>query len=150
MKPQIVRLDEAALRALGMDPVMVNAFRNIMRVTGVQSDGPTVPGLGDQAAQLTKLLGVLREQVLVLQAVIEFIQFQPEPVTPDLSGIDALAALPVAAPFQQIEHLTTEIRQIAEAVGNMREYLQTELRQVAEQQTVLAGQLQELKQGTTP
>lgn len=148
MTPQITRLNESALYALGMDRVTVQALRNIVRITGEDNtSGPTVPAISEQAAATARLVGALRDQVDILTSIIEIIQLAPEPVTPDLSRIDDLALMPPISLLQQVEHLTTEVRQTAEAVANLREFMQTEVRQIADQQAVTACQIQDIQLG---
>lgn len=132
MSPQITRLDAAALRALGMDRVMVDALLNMVRVTGSATNGATVPEIGEQADNTEIIVTTLRDQLERFKVVIETLLFIPEPVAADLSGIDAQAQAPLATIPQQVEQLISEVRQIAEQLA------------------VLSNQMQELKQGTTP
>lgn len=132
MKPQVIRLNEAALLAAGLDIVSVKALSEIVRVAGPVSGGSTIPETVKKTDEVVALAEVLREQVGILQDVIETLEMQPDAAPPDLSGIAALAAVPAVQVYQQIEHLTTEVRENAEQIA------------------VLTRQLDELKLGMNP
>lgn len=148
MKQQIVRLDEAALARLGFDRVLIAALRNVLRVTGNESDGITVPELGQKADETKEIVAALREQIIMIQFLIDAIQLSPLPETPDLGRIDDLEFSPPFSLAQQVEHLTTEVRHIADQLAEMSEHLTTEVRQIADQQIVNANLIHEIRQGT--
>lgn len=169
MKPQILRLDESALYALGMDRVTVNALRNIIRVTGADSMSPTVPEVAEAAGLAGKLITQLQEKISVLQTVVDLLQSAPTDSGIDLSPMDALSLAP--APLDQqppmsYDDLRLDTRQLSEQVAalmkmveldvrpNMDQFAQfsnqiiTELRYLSDQQIINSNQIQELKQGT--
>lgn len=119
MTAQVFRINEAALLRAGLDPVSVKALSNMARVVGVTGDSPTVSQLDGKAAENAALTVVLREQIEMLQGVLDVLG----------SGVEALGVMPPVPVAEQVDHLTTEVRQIAEQVA------------------YLASQINELKQG---
>lgn len=147
MTAQITRLDAAALRALGMDRVMVDALLNMVRVTGTSNDGPTVPQVGEKVDETAELVGALQERVAVIQQLIDLLSTSPAPIPLDPAAFHPFAIQPVQQTVPETVHIVTEVRQIAEEVASLREYLQTEVRQIAEQQAVTARLIQDIQLG---
>lgn len=129
MTPRIARINEAVLFSLGFDRVTVEALRNIVRVTGSESDSPTVPEVVKQVDGTALAVDTLRTHLEAVKSVLEALQFVPEPIQPDLSGIESAALAPLARMVEIVEHLDTEVRQIAE------------------QQAAMARQIQDIQQG---
>lgn len=132
MKPQVIRLNESALLAAGIDIVSVKALSEIVRLAGPITGGPTVREVGQQAESIAGLAVILNEQIEFLQEVVQALQFLPGAAQPETGSMDALAMLPPVPVAQQVEHLTTEVRQIAEQVA------------------ALADQIKAIQQGTMP
>lgn len=169
MKQQILRLDEAALYALGMDRVTVNALRNMIRVTGNDNTTPTVPEVAEAAGIAGQVIAQLREKIDMLQSIVDVLQMAPAETDIDLSAVTALSILPPPSQqqaLQPMEDIRVELRQVSEQVAmltkafeldlrpNADQFSQfsnqiiTELRQLADQQIVNTNQIQEIKQGT--
>lgn len=127
MNPKIIRLNEAALYKIGFDPVTVHAFRNLVRVVGDVAEGPTLPEMDEKAKETDRLIGVLQENVAVLQGILDILQSAP--MQTDEPRGEQFGTDPIAQPVPEISQIYTEVRQIAEA------------------QAVLASQIQDIKQG---
>lgn len=147
MKQQITKLNESSLRTV-FDPVTVKALANAVRVTGNDTESPTVPEVADQVDQTDIVVAALQQQVGLLQDLIAILQSQPANIPQDISVLDALGLTPVAQQYPPIEFLQTEVRQLSERLSQFSEHLTTEVRQLADQQIVNAQLIQELKQGT--
>lgn len=131
MTPKITRLDAATLSRV-FDRVTVDALMNMLRVTGTESNGPTVPEVDNRAENTEVMFGTLRDMFDALRREIEMGMTYPESDVPDLSRLEGLALLPPVLLAQQVEHLTTEVRQLAESLA------------------ALSTQIQEIKQGPMP
>lgn len=165
MTPTITRLDAAALAKV-FDRVTVDALLNIARIAGTDANGPTVPQLGNQNAEIFIVIGSLRDQIEDTIEQIDSLQFEPPEVQQDLSRYESPLLAPRVehlAPPQQLlteirqlaeavaqirEHLTTEVRQIADRVAEIDDHFSTEVRQIADQQIVNANLIHEIRQGT--
>lgn len=169
MTPKIVRINPTVLYSLGFDRPTVEALLNLIRITGNESDGITVPELAGTVDENDQALQAVKQQVILIQLSTDFLEAAPAAMPPDMSLADAIQLLP--PPHQQVitermESLQSEVRQVAEQVAVLMKMLQedigpradqamqaadflvTEVRQIADQQISNANLIQELKQGT--
>lgn len=118
----MVRLNEAALYALGMDRVTVNALTHFIRQIGAIEGGNTLPQVAEQVVELEIAVGSV------------------QPTLPPIEPPGMLA--PPLIPQQQQDDLTPP-----QAVVAAIEHLQTEVRSLAEQLAAARAEIHELKQG---
>lgn len=169
MNPKIVRINPTVLYSLGFDRPTVEALLNLVRITGNDTEGVTVPELSGQIDQNSGVIKDIQQQIVIIHMSTDYLEAAPVIAPPDMSLADAIQLLP--PPHQQviterIESLQTEVRQVAEQVAVLMKMLQedigpradqamqtadfllTEVRQVADQQISNVNLIQELKQGT--
>lgn len=121
----IVRLNEAALYAMGMDRVTVNALTHFIRQIGAEEGGHTLPQVADQVDNLDLAFASAPQPGVTLDPA----DWQaPVPAMPQ--GPDDQAPLAVMAALV--------------------ESLQTEVRSLAEQLAVARAEINEVKQGPMP
>ena len=121
----IVRLNEAALYALGMDRVTVNALTHFIRQVGAEEGGHTLPQVAGQVDNLDLAFGTV-----------------PQPsLAHDPADWQAPA---LAVPQAQDDQAPLAV------MAAMVESLQTEVRSLAEQLAVARAEINEVKQGPMP
>lgn len=147
MTPKITRLDAAALAKV-FDRVTVDALLNIARITGPDANGPTIPEIDGKNQEIFVLIGSLRDQIENTVDQIDSLQLDQPEVQHDLSRYEFPLIAPHNESLPPIQHLLTEVRQLAEAVAQIRDHLTTEVRQIADQQIVNANLINEIRQGT--
>lgn len=165
MTPKITRLDAAALAKV-FDRVTVDALLNMARIVGPDANGPTIPEIGGQNQEIFVIIGSLRDQIDAATDQVDSIQLYPPEVERDLSRYESPLIAPrleqptpqqtlltevrqLAEAVAQIrEHLTTEVRQIADRVAEIEDHFTTEIRHVADQQIANANLIHEIRQGT--
>ena len=108
----------------------------------------TVPELAGNVDDNDQAFQEVKQQVILIQLSTDLLSSAPVVQQPDFALLDAFSITPPHSPAQQVEHLQTEVRQIAERLAQVTEFLQTEVRQIADQQISNANLIQELKQGT--
>lgn len=128
MTTTIVRLNASALFALGMDKPTVEALQNMIYKTGTDTAGPTLPQIDVDLTDTKETVVILREQVDLLQSIIDILESAPPPKDFDTSLLDAFAVAPKEINVPQVEALQTEVRQLAEQLAVTNGYIQ-ELRQ---------------------
>ena len=121
----IVRLNEAALYAMGMDRVTVNALTHFIRQIGAEEGGPTLPQVVDQVDSLDTAFASAPQPSMALDPA----DWQaPAPAAPQAQDDPAPLAVMAA----------------------LVESLQTEVRSLAEQLAVARAEINEVKQGPMP
>lgn len=121
----IVRLNEAALYAMGMDRVTVNALTHFIRQIGAEEGGHTLPQVAEQADAMELAMGSM--------------QLPSMPMDPT----DWQAPAP-AAPQAQDDQAPLAV------MAALVESLQTEVRSLAEQLALARAEINEVKQGPMP
>lgn len=169
MTPKIVRINPTVLYSLGFDRPTVEALLNLVRITGNETDGVTVPELSGQVDQNADVIKDIQQQIFIIQLSTDFLEAAPVAATADISLANAIQLLPSSHQqviTERVESLQAEVRQVAEQVAMLMkmlqedigpradqamqsaEFLQVEVRQIADQQISNSNLIQELKQGT--
>lgn len=169
MTTKIVRINPTVLYSLGYDRPTVEALLNLIRITGNESDGVTVPELAGTVDENDQALQAVKQQVILIQLSTDLLEAAPPKIQPDLSLVDAMQLLPPVqqqAVIERVESLHTEVRQLAEQLAVLMkilqedigprttevtqavEFMQTEVRYIADQQIFNANLIHELRLGT--
>lgn len=147
MTLKITRLDAATLSKV-FDRVTVDALLNIARIVGTESDGPSIPDINDKTDEIFVIIGTIRGELEDIGEDIESLQSVPPDVENDMSAYLAPLLVPRQEQVESVQTLSTEVRQLAEALAQVRDHFTTEVRQIADQQIVNANLIQEIRQGT--
>lgn len=148
MTAKIVRLNASALYAAGFDRPTVEALLNLLRITGNDPAGVTVPELAGKADDTDGKINDIKQQIVIIQMSTDFLESAPTVADQDPRILDQFSTAPKPQQVEPVEFLQTQVRQMAEQLSQVTEYLQTEVRQIAEKQFAIGTMIDELKQGT--
>lgn len=108
MRNDIAQFDEVSLYAFGLDRVTVQTLRNIVRIVGTATQGPTIPEVAEQA-------GGAAADVVILRALVEAIEAEagnPQPT--DNALLRRLAEIEA-----QLESVMTENTRLTRRVAEL-------------------------------